>query len=194
MPSLPLFLAPLALLFPVGWQVPDGSNFPVLPQQEAHQIREKRLSPLPLSEDAPAWSPVFDGVGPEKNQQVRIERRVILRISPARSTVGQNLAANSAQANAGRRIVERPFAKCVDSAAIGGVADHGDRLVMFTRDRRTLFAKLEKGCSPRDFYRGFYMERSADGKICVNRDRLLSRAGAKCQVTRFTQLAVEAAD
>ncbi len=194
MPSLSFFLAPVVLLLPLTVETgADPSAEEVRPEQ-AQQIRDRRMSPLPLAREAPAWSPVFEGIGPSTNEQVRIERRIILRISPARGPVRQNLTASSSQASPRRRLVERPYAKCVDSEDIGGVADQGDRLAMFTHDRRTLLAKLEKGCSPRDFYRGFYMERSDDGKICINRDRLLSRAGAKCQVTRFTQLALEPVD
>ena len=89
------------------------------------------------------------------------------------------------------RVVERKMGKCIQTAQIGGVADRGDSLVMFMRDRRTVAAKLEKGCSPRDFYRGFYMENSEDGKICVQRDRLMSRSGAKCQVDSFRELVLE---
>ena len=194
MPSLPFFLAPVVLLLPLT--VEPGTAPPVeeVRPEQAQQVRDRRMSPLPLAREAPAWSPVFEGIGPTTNDQVRIERRIIMRISPARGPVRQNLTASSSEASPRRRIVERPYAKCVDSEDIGGVADHGDRLAMFTRDRRTLLARLEKGCSARDFYRGFYMERSDDGKICINRDRLLSRAGAKCQVTRFTQLTVEAVD
>lgn len=194
MPSLPFFLAPVVLLLPLTVETGADPSAEEVRSEQAQQIRDRRMSPLPLAREAPAWSPVFEGVGPSTNEQVRIERRIILRISPARGPVRQNLTASSSQASPRRRLVERPYAKCVDSEDIGGVADQGDRLAMFTHDRRTLLAKLEKGCSPRDFYRGFYMERSDDGKICINRDRLLSRAGAKCQVTRFTQLAVEPVD
>ena len=90
-------------------------------------------------------------------------------------------------------MVERDAGPCIDSAGIGAVADRGDRLLLFMRDRRTIAARLEKGCSPRDFYRGAYMERSEDGRICVQRDRLMSRAGTKCQVAKFTELVVEPA-
>ena len=34
-------------------------------------------------------------------------------------------------------------------------------------------AALERSCSARDFYSGFYVERNADGQICVKRDTLL---------------------
>ena len=193
MPSLPFLLAPLALLLPLalpGAQPAVAED--LVPVAEQVRDSNQGLSPLPLSQDAPAWSPLFDGVAPANGEQVRIQRRVILRISPAPAR--QNFTAEAAPAPVRQRIVERPAGNCVDSADIGGVADRGDRLVLFMRDRRTLAAKLEKGCSPRDFYRGFYMERSDDGKLCVRRDRLMSRSGAKCQVASFTQLVVERVD
>ena len=193
MPSLPFLFAPLALLLPLalpGAQPAEAED--IVPVAEQVRERDSRLSPLPLSQDAPAWTPLFDGVAPPSGEQVRIQRRVILRISPAPAR--QNLTAEAAPAPVRQRIVERPAGDCIDSSNIGGVADRGDRLVMFMRDRRTLAARLEKGCSPRDFYRGFYMERSEDGKLCVRRDRLMSRSGAKCQVASFTQLVAERAE
>ena len=193
MPSLPFLFAPLTLLLPLalpGAQPAEAED--IVPVAEQVRERDSRLSPLPLSQDAPAWTPLFDGVAPPRGEQVRIQRRVILRISPAPAR--QNLTAEAAPAPVRQRIVERPAGDCIDSSNIGGVADRGDRLVMFMRDRRTLAARLEKGCSPRDFYRGFYMERSEDGKLCVRRDRLMSRSGAKCQVASFTQLVVERAE
>lgn len=190
MPSLSFFFAPLALLLPLalpGAQPVEAED--IVPVAQQVRDRENSLSPLPLSQNAPAWSPLFDGVAPPNGEQVRIERRVILRISPAPAR--QNVTLEAVQPPIRQRIVERPVGKCIDSTNIGGVVDRGDRLVMFMRDRRTLAAKLEKGCSPRDFYRGFYMERSEDGKLCVRRDRLMSRSGAKCQVASFTQLVAE---
>ena len=59
---------------------------------------------------------------------------------------------------------------------------------MYMRDRQIISAELEKACSPRDFYLGFYVERSPDGQLCVNRDRLMSRAGAKCRIADFRRL------
>ena len=90
--------------------------------------------------------------------------------------------------------MEKPAGECIITGAIGGVADRGDHLLMFMRDRRMMTVRLEKGCSPRDFYQGFYMERSDDGKLCVRRDRLMSRSGAKCQVRSFHQVVAERAD
>ena len=196
MPSLPILFAPFALLLPLGWHVAGpgaDEGFPIdgdtLQQTRA---ADRSISPLPMSRDAPAWSPIFDGVLPRDAQQVRIERRVILRISPARAAPRHALTATE-QTQRNVRIVERDAGKCLESARIGAVADRGDRLLLFMRDRRTIAARLEKGCSPRDFYRGAYMERSEDGRMCVARDRLMSRAGTKCQVAKFTELLVEPA-
>ncbi|MBX7540807.1 hypothetical protein [Qipengyuania sphaerica] len=194
MPSLPILFAPLALLLPLGMQgVGDGHEADVVDSQLSRQSHEgeRRISPLPLSDQAPAWSPLFDGIAPSNNEQVRIERGIILRISPAPGPALRNF---NAEAPRPMRVVERPLGECIESARVGGVADRGEHLLMFMRDRRTIAARLEKGCSPRDFYRGFYMERSEDGKICVRRDRLMSRSGAKCQVAKFSELVLEPAE
>lgn len=195
MPSLPALLAPLALLLPLGMVGAPGPEAGEL-EPVAQQAKEgdKRITPLPLSDSAPGWSPLFDGIAPQPNEQVRIERRVILRISPAPGSARRDLNADTLRPLSQTRIVERPAGKCLDSADIGGVTDRGNHLLIFMRDRRTIAARLEKGCSPRDFYRGFYVERSEDGKLCVKRDRIMSRAGAKCQVERFTELVVENVD
>lgn len=192
MPGLFVIFAPFALLIPLGW-------FGVLPPEPdmrepiAQQAPKggKSLSSLPLSEQAPAWSPVFEGIGPSNSEQVRIERRVILRISPAPSRLRQDLFPETVTNQPRARVVARPAGKCVETANIGGVADRGDHLLMFMRDRGAIAARLEKGCSPRDFYRGFYVERSDDGQLCVDRDRIMSRSGAKCQVERFSRLVLE---
>ena len=191
MHSLPLFLAPFALLLPFG--------VPLVADVEARAVEQVRtdeqgVSALPLSDTAPAWDTLYEGIGPSSGNQVRIERRVVLRISPAPGPVRQDLTAQSRQAQPRQRIVERPAGSCVQSASIGAIKDRPDYLLIFLRDRRTLAARLEKGCSPRDFYLGAYLEPNEDGKICVDRDRLMSRSGAKCQVDSFRELVVETVD
>ena len=76
----------------------------------------------------------------------------------------------------------------VDASDIIGVSDRDSRLVMYMRNRQIITAELEKSCSPRDFYLGFYVEQNDDGKLCVDRDRLLSRAGAKCRISNLNRL------
>lgn len=197
MPSIAALIAPLALVLPLGAlglqgvEAPDPGN--VAQQTPA---TERNTSALPLSADAPAWSPILDGIMPAPSEQVRIERRIILRISPARPPLPsrRDLSAETQAVERPRtRLVERRAGDCVESARIRGVSDRGDHLLMMLTDRTMMTARLEKGCSPRDFYRGFYVERSDDGKICVKRDRIMSRSGAKCQIDRFGSLVVEQA-
>ena len=93
-----------------------------------------------------------------------------------------------------RRPIATSFAEvehgvCVPVAAIAGVQPvEDDRLLLFLRDRRVLSAALERSCSARAFYSGFYIERSEDGQLCVSRDRLQSRSGASCQVDSLHRL------
>ena len=66
--------------------------------------------------------------------------------------------------------------------------DADDRLLLFMRDRRLIGASLEKACSARDCYSGFYVDRGGDGKLCVDRDMLHSRSGSACTVRKLREL------
>lgn len=125
---------------------------------------------------------------PESNEQVRIEQRVIIRVAPARR-IRQDLIADMRQGEAGTRFRERPMKRCVPMANIAGVQNGPEnRLILFMRDRNIVSASLEKACSVRDFYSGFYVERSTDGLLCSGRDTLQSRTGASCGVRRLAHL------
>jgi hypothetical protein len=60
--------------------------------------------------------------------------------------------------------------------------------MLYLRDQRIISANLEKACSARDFYSGFYVDQNSDGLLCVDRDKLHSRTGANCEVERMRQL------
>ena len=64
----------------------------------------------------------------------------------------------------------------------------GSSLLLYLRDRRLVSAQLERSCSARDYYSGFYFEPNADGRLCIDRDRLLSRTGARCSLSGMAQL------
>ncbi len=122
-------------------------------------------------------------------RQVRIEQRVVIRITPQPSAARQNLLAEAPQRAATTRFEERGKEKCVPLEDIAGVqTGSGNRLVLFLRDRRMLSVNLEKSCRARDFYSGFYVEKSKDGRLCVSRDKLRSRTGASCEVEVMRQL------
>ncbi len=114
---------------------------------------------------------------------------MIIRIAPRQGPVRQNLTTSLLPRSSQPRYLERPIGDCLPVQSIAAVHAEGDnRLLLFLRDRRLISARLEKSCSARDFYSGFYMEDSPDGRLCVDRDRLHARSGAKCEVARLSQL------
>lgn len=125
---------------------------------------------------------------PEQNQ-VRIEQRVVVRISPHSTAQRQSLMADLPQRPLPPRFEERKMEKCLPVSGIAGVeTGSGNRLLLFLRDRRVVTANLEKSCRARDFYSGFYVEPNEDGKLCVDRDKLQSRSGANCEIDRMREL------
>jgi hypothetical protein len=123
--------------------------------------------------------------------QVRIQKRIIIRVPRRRPTPAASLARESRQA-APLTFKEKKIGKCMPMNSILGVQMFGGRnLDLITRDRKRIRARLEKKCQARSFYSGFYMEKSGDGKICADRDVLHSRTGSKCEIDRFRELVPE---
>ena len=174
----------LAMLVALG--APDGGGAAATERVEPAEIAG--ADDLVYAAEEPAWLGVLgDARGPVANQ-VRIEQRVILRISPQPGRLRRDYLTDLPQQALAPRLVERPFGDCLKASDIVGVADRGTRLLMFMRNRQIISAELEDACSPRDFYLGFYVEKNSDGKLCVDRDRLLSRAGAKCRISNLSRL------
>lgn len=172
-PSLALF-APLALLVPaLGGEIaaPAPSEGPLpLGSDEASQGR------VPVH---PAREPVA--------RQVRIEQRVTIRIAPRDPAIRPSVLAQLAP-SAPARLTQRKMGKCVPVSGIAAVQPDAGRLLLFMRDQRLVSASLEKACRARDFYSGFYLERTGDGLLCVERDRLHSRSGSSCEISKMRQL------
>jgi hypothetical protein len=121
--------------------------------------------------------------------QVRIEQRVVVRISPQPMSNRQELAAQAFERELTTRYQEKRIGKCIPLEGIVGVqTGSGNRLVLFLRDSRMISLSLDKSCRARDFYSGFYVERHQDGRLCIERDQLHSRIGAKCEIERLRQL------
>ncbi len=125
----------------------------------------------------------------ESQQQVRVEQHVTIRITPRPPIMQRNMLADLPGEAIGPRFIERRMGRCLTISAIAGVQPSGsNKLILFMRDQRIVSASLEKTCRSRDFYSGFYVERSDDGQICVDREQLRSRTGANCQLTGLKQL------
>lgn len=130
-----------------------------------------------------------DASRPESWGQVRIEERVIIRISPSPPDARQRLQAVQTRRAAEGAYREVSHDDCVRTGNIVGVQPTRDnRLLLFMENRNVLAASLERGCDARAFYSGFYLERSGDGRLCVDRDRLQSRAGVSCSLDTIRRL------
>jgi hypothetical protein len=135
--------------------------------------------------------PIADSFRPPAENQVRIEQRITIRIAPRAGPPPRAFVMDLPDRTQ-PRISERHFGKCLPISGIAGFqVGQGNRLMLFLRDRRTLSLGLEKSCRAQDFYSGFYVDRNADGQLCVDRDRLQSRSGANCALTRLRQLVEE---
>lgn len=165
------------------------------------------LSSLPLADerrspvsDVDTGMPAMLGEAldprPEIVAQVRIEQRIIIRV-PRQSFSRSSLLPSpppprrAPQAEL-PKFERRKVGKCLAMRDVSGVrVINDDMLVLFMRDQRMIEAELEKSCSAREFYQGFYMERSGDGRLCVDRDLLQARSGSKCEVNKLRQLVPE---
>lgn len=119
--------------------------------------------------------------------QVRVDQRIIIRLpSPVSAP-----AAVGAQRQSVTKLQykEKKIGKCLRVDRLGGSRPGPDRtLDLLTRDGILIRAYLGDGCLAREFYAGAYMERSLDGKLCVDRDVLHARTGAKCDIDKFRLL------
>ena len=180
-----VLLAPLALLFP-GLAGQEPARVPVAAPAPAGLVEVRPFS-LPESARQPGWPVLVEAFRPQKQGQVRIEQRMTIRITPRAAPPPPPF--DLPDRETGPRFTEHHFAKCMPLAGIAGVQIGGrSDLILFLRDRRMVRAQLERSCRARDFYSGFYVERSPDGRLCVDRDTLLSRSGVNCKLTRFRQL------
>ena len=181
MKRISLILLALALFVPLL-----AAQFPAR-AQEGNVER-----PAPLGFDAMIGAPlrVLERARTEDELgQVRIERRMIIRIAPSSDATRARLLSELPRRQLRTAYEETEHGNCVSVAEIVGVQPvQDDRLLLFTRDRQVLSAQLELSCSARAFYSGFYIERNEDGRLCVSRDRLHSREGTTCAVSSFRRL------
>ena len=194
MPSMLAYAAPLALMLPVfgqGASIVSGE-----PTEDGQPTAQTSSAP---DYDAPPegpYSPAHPVVSPldafhsgQTIGQVRIEQRVIIRISPQRRTTRNSLLARLPQRGLTTRYEEREMDRCLPVNRIAGVqTGNGNRLLLFLSNQQIVSLNLERACRAREFYSGFYIERNEDGQLCVDRDQLQSRSGAKCDVERMMEL------
>ena len=198
-------LTPLVLLLPVAGAVEAKQDLPsqspmgrpvAMPAPVNADPEPARAAtdsaPVPGMQSWP-FDFVSTGFQPAGAHQVRIEQRMTIRIAPraaSRSTqVRPNMFVGVPNQPLSSNFIERKMGKCLPVKNISGVqTNQGNSILLFMSDRRVVRAQLERSCSARDFYSGFYLANNSDGKLCVKRDELQSRSGANCRLTRIRQL------
>ena len=183
MPNALVFIAPLALLLPGAAGGDTAAQLlpePTVPEQSA-----------PAASPLPGWFAFDSLVAVPTQNQVRIEQRVTIRISPLVNSPRQSMVPDVPSVNL-RDYAERDAGKCIPLSSIRGVQSISDnRLLLYLRDRRVLSLRLRKSCRAQDFYSGFYVEPQADGMLCVKRDTLRSRTGASCELREINRLVAD---
>lgn len=197
-PALPL-LAPIALLLPgaagmeLAHRSDPASTLPGLPLP-ADRVGPRTQPPGSLVPVVPQGAmPIVEAAHPRPVQQVSIEQRLTVRISP-RSAAPVAMLTAMPDTGGGQRWIEKKMGKCLPIGGIAAVQYRDQaRLILYLRDRRIVSATLEKACRAADFYSGFYVAKNGDGMLCAGRDEILSRSGANCQLSGIRQL-VEASE
>ena len=189
-------LLPLAMLLPA---IPADEARPVQGEQaglnETAALQQRQSEtvakpkPVPQQGNAQdAWLPLSEDFRPKPRMQVRIERRVIIRVTARRPTRTSPVS-GTPSTNSSRPVYrEKKMGKCVKAKNIAWMQPDQSRLIFVMNDRKFVSARLNKKCRARDFYSGFYVERHKDGRICVKRDELQSRAGSKCRLRSLHEL------
>jgi len=85
--------------------------------------------------------------------------------------------------------------RCVPASQLVGATLLGQNSVdLILRDSTRMRAQLQSRCPALDFYRGFYLNATQDGRICADRDSIRSRVGGQCAIERFRLLSAHARD
>lgn len=78
--------------------------------------------------------------------------------------------------------------RCVPARNIIGATMGQSSVDLIMRDNRRVRARLGQRCAGLDYYRGFYVNATADGRICADRDAIRSRMGGECGIVQFRAL------
>ena len=131
-----------------------------------------------IASGAAAPAPPVRPFGSIELAQLSFRSRVVVRVQASGIAV--------APANALR---EKKGPRCVaidEILAAGVLARTSVDLVL--RGGYRVRARFSASCPGLDYYSGFYLVPSADGKICADRDAIRDRAGGECAIDKFRKL------
>ena len=117
--------------------------------------------------------------------QLTIHQRIIVRVPqvpPAKAGTEKRTAPQT-------KWVEKKAPKCIPMGEMAGaLITRPDSVDLVMAGGKRLRAHLEDDCPALDFYSGFYLKPTRDGKICEDRDSVRSRSGGQCRIDKFKTL------
>lgn len=79
--------------------------------------------------------------------------------------------------------------RCVPLSALAGAQVAAPASVdLILKGGMRVRAALQSSCPALDYYGGFYLRPTDDGKVCADRDAIHTRAGGACEIERFRRL------
>ncbi len=125
------------------------------------------------------------GDEPVELAQLTIRQRIVIRVPASPYTAPTRPTARL-------RWKEKRGPKCIPVNGLAAAAVFkADAVDLMLRGGKRLRALLDDECPALDFYSGFYIMPSSDGKVCAGRDVIHSRAGGKCSIAKFRTLEVD---
>jgi hypothetical protein len=119
-----------------------------------------------------------DPPAPLRFAQIVVRERLIVRV-PTRP----------ARPRAATRWRERSAPRCMPLNGLAGAAvTERDSVDLIFSGNIRVRAQLDSGCSGLDYYSGFYLRPTEDGRICAGRDSIHARSGGECEIKRFRSL------
>lgn len=116
------------------------------------------------------------GTPPVQLAQVTIQRSTIIRIRPTRNLSSQ-------------KFKEKGAPKCLPwSNMAGAMISSPTTIDLIVKGGTRYRVKLQKACQAIDFYSGFYVKATRDGRVCEDRDMIHSRSGGECGISKFKTL------
>ena len=112
--------------------------------------------------------------------QVQIQRSTIVRVPPA---------APPSRPAPVIKWKEKGAPNCIKwSSMAAAMVSSPTTIDLVVRGGTRYRVKLEKSCQAIDFYSGFYVKATTDGRVCEDRDSIHSRSGGECLIDKYKTL------
>jgi hypothetical protein len=111
--------------------------------------------------------------------QIQVQRTEIIRVRPAAPPANRKPM----------KWKEKGAPPCVAWSTIAAaMVSSPSTIDIVIRGGTRYRVKLERSCQAIDFYSGFYVKATRDGRVCEDRDSIHSRAGGECVIDTFKTL------